>query len=58
MQLIVTTFNGYCYYDILYFIPQFFQVTRGDSPLRAGVLLLPFVVTPGDPSDRFSSERD
>lgn len=28
----------------IYFIPTFFQFTRGDSPLDAGVRLLPFIV--------------
>jgi len=25
----------------VYYLPQFFQVVRGDSPIRSGVLILP-----------------
>lgn len=28
----------------IYFVPTFFQITRSDSPLEAGVRLLPFIV--------------
>lgn len=29
----------------LYYLPSFFQVVRGDSPIRSGVLIIPQLVT-------------
>lgn len=37
-----TTFcNGAAFYATLYYLPQYFQVVRGDSPIRSGVNMLP-----------------
>ncbi|TXT11261.1 hypothetical protein VHUM_02012 [Vanrija humicola] len=39
-----TTFaNGAAFYATLYYLPQYFQVVRGASPIRSGVDLLPLV---------------
>jgi hypothetical protein len=40
-----TTFmSGTCFYATLYYLPQYFQVVLGASPIRSGVLLLPLVL--------------
>lgn len=39
-----TAASGACAFVPIYFIPVFFQFTRGDGPLEAGVRLLPFIV--------------
>lgn len=39
-----TFINGYIFYWQLFGVPQFFQVVRGDSPIRSGVLLLALIV--------------
>lgn len=36
--------NGYIYYIQLFYLPQFFQVVRGYTALRSGILLLPLLV--------------
>ncbi|WWD17805.1 hypothetical protein CI109_102247 [Kwoniella shandongensis] len=39
-----TTFmNGMAFYATLYYLPQYFQVVRGDSAIRSGVLMLPLL---------------
>lgn len=41
----LTTFaNGAAFYATLYYLPTFFQVVRGASAIRSGVLLLPLVI--------------
>lgn len=41
----LTTFaNGCAFYATLYYLPTFFQVVRGASAIRSGVLLLPLVI--------------
>ncbi|ODO07242.1 tetracycline efflux protein [Cryptococcus wingfieldii CBS 7118] len=40
-----TTFmNGLSFYATLYYLPQYFQVVRGDSAIRSGVLTLPLML--------------
>lgn len=37
-----TTFmNGAAFYATLYYLPQYFQVVRGESPIQSGVDMLP-----------------
>lgn len=37
-----TTFcNGMAFYTTLYYLPQYFQVVRGESPIHSGVDMLP-----------------
>ncbi|KAL1410653.1 hypothetical protein Q8F55_004672 [Vanrija albida] len=39
-----TTFcNGAAFYATLYYLPQYFQVVRGESPIQSGVSMLPLV---------------
>lgn len=39
-----TTFaNGAAFYATLYYLPQYFQVVRGESPIQSGVHMLPLV---------------
>ncbi|KAL9636204.1 MAG: hypothetical protein Q9164_002966 [Protoblastenia rupestris] len=40
----VTAAGGACSFVPIYMVPVFFQFTRGDGPLDAGVRLLPFIV--------------
>ncbi|KAJ4389868.1 hypothetical protein N0V93_007340 [Gnomoniopsis smithogilvyi] len=37
-------FTGFMFYTNLYYLPQFYQVVRGDSPIRSGIMLLPLIV--------------
>lgn len=37
-------FSGVMSFATLYYLPTYFQVVRGDSPIRSGLLLLPLVV--------------
>jgi len=37
--------NGVIYFSCLFYLPQFFQVALGYTPIRSGVFLLPVVVT-------------
>ncbi|KIJ18330.1 hypothetical protein PAXINDRAFT_71564, partial [Paxillus involutus ATCC 200175] len=42
----VTMFvNGFVFFSSLYYLPQFFQVALGYSPIRSGVFLLPVLVS-------------
>ncbi|KAF5335058.1 hypothetical protein D9758_016319 [Tetrapyrgos nigripes] len=36
--------NGFVFFSAIYYIPQFFQVALGYSPLRAGIFLIPVVI--------------
>ncbi|ORX36039.1 major facilitator superfamily domain-containing protein [Kockovaella imperatae] len=38
-------FNGVSFYGTLYYLPQYYQIVRGDSAIRSGVLLLPLILT-------------
>ncbi|THZ18027.1 MFS general substrate transporter [Aureobasidium pullulans] len=42
--VLTATFNSAGFVPI-YYIPMYFQFTRGDSPLEAGVRLLPLIIT-------------
>ncbi|PSR76213.1 major facilitator superfamily domain-containing protein [Coniella lustricola] len=37
-------FTGFMFYCNLYYLPQFYQVVRGASPIRSGILLLPLTL--------------
>ncbi|KNZ72287.1 hypothetical protein J132_04081 [Termitomyces sp. J132] len=37
--------NGYAFYSSLYYLPLFFQVGLGYSPLRGGIFLIPLLVS-------------
>ncbi|KIJ64372.1 hypothetical protein HYDPIDRAFT_133160 [Hydnomerulius pinastri MD-312] len=37
--------NGFIFFSSLYYLPQFFQVALGYSPIRSGVFLLPVLVS-------------
>ncbi|KAL1887408.1 hypothetical protein Sste5346_010249 [Sporothrix stenoceras] len=37
-------FTGFMFYCNLFYLPQFYQVVRGASPIRSGILLLPLVL--------------
>ncbi|KAH7921437.1 MFS general substrate transporter [Leucogyrophana mollusca] len=37
--------NGFVFFSSLYYLPQFFQVALGYSPIRSGVFLLPVLVS-------------
>ncbi|WVQ97393.1 hypothetical protein IAU59_004505 [Kwoniella sp. CBS 9459] len=39
-----TLFSGMAFYAALYYLPQYFQVVRGDSAIRSGVLTLPLML--------------
>jgi hypothetical protein len=39
-----TLLNGMIFYSTLYYLPNYFQVVRGASAIRSGVLLLPLVL--------------
>jgi len=39
-----TLLNGMVFYATLYYLPNYFQVVRGVSAIRSGVLLLPLVL--------------
>ncbi|WVF70528.1 hypothetical protein IAT40_005319 [Kwoniella sp. CBS 6097] len=41
---VTTLFNGMAFYATLYYLPQYFQVVRGDSAIRSGVLTLPLML--------------
>ncbi|EIW72421.1 hypothetical protein TREMEDRAFT_26105 [Tremella mesenterica DSM 1558] len=43
--LLTTWFNGMIFFGTLYYLPNYFQVVRGDSAIRSGVLILPVVLT-------------
>jgi hypothetical protein len=36
--------NGAAFFASLYYLPQYLQVVRGDTPIRSGVLLLPLTL--------------
>ncbi|THV06972.1 MFS general substrate transporter [Dendrothele bispora CBS 962.96] len=36
--------NGFVFFSTIYYIPQFFQVALGYTPLRAGIFLIPVVI--------------
>ncbi|EPE05235.1 mfs general substrate transporter [Ophiostoma piceae UAMH 11346] len=38
-------FTGFAYYVNLYYLPQYYQVVQGASPIKSGVLILPLVVS-------------
>jgi MFS family permease len=38
-----TLFSGMIFYSTLYYLPTYFQIVRGASPIRSGVLILPLV---------------
>ena len=38
-------FSGFIFNSSLYYLPQFFQVALGYSPIRSGVFLLPVLVS-------------
>lgn len=42
--MLATFFSGMIFYSTLYYLPTYFQVVRGASPIHSGVLLLPLVV--------------
>jgi MFS family permease len=42
--MIATFFSGMIFYATLYYLPTYFQIVRGASPIRSGVLLLPLVI--------------
>lgn len=42
--MIATFLSGMVFYAQLFFLPQYFQVVRGDSAIRSGILLLPLIV--------------
>ncbi|KAG6846664.1 hypothetical protein H0H93_012566, partial [Arthromyces matolae] len=37
--------NGYVFFSSLYYLPEFFQVGLGYSPIRAGIFLIPLLVS-------------
>jgi hypothetical protein len=37
-------FSGFIFFSSVYYIPQFLQVALGDTPVRAGVYLIPLLV--------------
>ena len=39
-----TFFNGAVFYSTLYYLPTYYQVVRGDTAIRSGVLLLPLIL--------------
>ena len=41
--MVATLFSGMIFYATLYYLPTFFQIVHGASPIRSGVLLLPLV---------------
>jgi hypothetical protein len=41
--MLITWLSGFSFYATLYYLPTYFQVVRGESPIRSGVLLLPLV---------------
>ncbi|KIP12091.1 hypothetical protein PHLGIDRAFT_62405 [Phlebiopsis gigantea 11061_1 CR5-6] len=40
---IATAMNGMTFFAILYYVPQFLQLVRGDTPVTSSLLLLPFL---------------
>ncbi|KAJ3552656.1 hypothetical protein NM688_g4034 [Phlebia brevispora] len=40
---LATLMNGMTFFSILYYVPQFLQLVRGDSPVMSSLLLLPFL---------------
>lgn len=41
----VTMFvNGFVFFSSIYYVPQFLQVCLGDTPVRAGIFLIPYLV--------------
>ncbi|GAA5826068.1 hypothetical protein JCM3770_005229 [Rhodotorula araucariae] len=40
-----TFLNGATILTQVYYLPQYFQVVRGDSPIRSGILIIPQLVT-------------
>ncbi|KAE9398876.1 MFS general substrate transporter [Gymnopus androsaceus JB14] len=37
--------NGFVFFSMLFYLPQFFQVIHGYSPTRSGIFIIPFVVS-------------
>lgn len=42
--MVATLFSGFAFYSTLYYLPQYFQIVRGASAIRSGVLILPLVL--------------
>ncbi|KZS98700.1 MFS general substrate transporter [Sistotremastrum niveocremeum HHB9708] len=42
--LIANFASGIAYFSALYFMPQYFQIVKGVTPIRSGILLLPLIV--------------
>jgi MFS family permease len=42
-MMTTTLFSGMVFYATLYYLPTYYQVVRGESAIRSGVLLLPLV---------------
>ena len=42
--MVATFLSGMVFYAQLFYLPQYFQVVRGESAIRSGVLLLPLIV--------------
>ncbi|KAE9390123.1 MFS general substrate transporter [Gymnopus androsaceus JB14] len=38
--------NGFVFFSMLFYLPQFFQLVLGYSPTRSGIFIIPFVVAP------------
>ncbi|KAG7091549.1 hypothetical protein E1B28_010578 [Marasmius oreades] len=37
--------NGFCFFSTLYYLPQYFQVVSGYSPIHAGLFLIPVLIS-------------
>ena len=37
-------FSGFVFFSSIYYVPQFLQVVIGDTPVRAGMYLIPYLV--------------
>ncbi|KAJ8074511.1 hypothetical protein PM082_015412 [Marasmius tenuissimus] len=37
--------NGFCFFSALYYLPQYFQVMLGYSPVRGGLFLIPLLLS-------------
>lgn len=42
--MLATLFSGFGFYSSLYYLPQYFQIVRGESAIQSGVLILPLVL--------------
>ncbi|KAL7424758.1 hypothetical protein Q5752_000442 [Cryptotrichosporon argae] len=43
-NFVTTFFSGWAFYASLYYLPNYFQIVRGASPISSGVYLLPLIV--------------